>query len=190
MMKKLMASSIVATMLVTGAFSTAAFAQQGETATAKNPVAAAPANNTVQTSALTAQASSASTRADKLIAFAESLQGKVQYGYGKRITSDPNNMILDCSSFTQYVYKQALGVKMGWGANTQYKSFPKVAKANLRKGDLVFFSVSNPSKIGHLGIYIGGGKFIHNVNPKSDVVISDMTKGYWKKHYIDAARPL
>ncbi len=184
MMKKLMASSIVATMLVTGAFSTAAFAQQGETATA------APANNTVQSSALTAQATSASTRADKLIAFAESLQGKVQYGWGKRITSDPNKMILDCSSFTQYVYKQALGVKMGWGANRQYNAFKHIAKADLRKGDLVFFSVSNPSKIGHVGIYIGGGKFIHNLNPKNDVVISDLSKGYWKKHYIDAARPL
>jgi murein DD-endopeptidase / murein LD-carboxypeptidase len=118
------------------------------------------------------------------------LQGKVHYGYAKRVTSNPNNLILDCSSFTQYVYKQALGVKMGWGANTQHNAFPHVAKTDLHKGDLVFFSVSNPSKIGHVGIYIGGGKFIHNVNPKSNVVISDLTTGYWQRHYIDGARPL
>jgi murein DD-endopeptidase / murein LD-carboxypeptidase len=178
MMKKLMASSIIAALLIISTFSTAAFAYSRIV----QPSEPAPV--------LTDPTAPTSTQADKLIAFAVSLQGKVQYGYSKRVTSNPNKMILDCSSFTQYVYKQALGVKMGWGANKQYNAFPHITNADLRKGDLVFFSVSNPSKIGHVGIYIGDGKFIHNVNPKSDVVIADLTKGYWKKHYIDASRPI
>lgn len=133
--------------------------------------------------------SATSASADKLISYAKSLIGKVQYGYAKRVTSDPNHLVLDCSSFTQYVYKK-IGVSMRWGANLQHNAFPHVAKANLRKGDLVFFSVSTPGKIGHVGIYIGNGQFIHNVNPTSDVTISNLNTGYWSRHYISAARPL
>ncbi len=129
-------------------------------------------------------------KADKLIAFAESLQGKVQYQWGKRVTSNPAKMILDCSSYTQYVYKQTLGITMGWGANIQRDSFPAVAKKDLRKGDLVFFSVGTPGKIGHVGIYIGNGQFIHNVNPTKDVVISDLNSSYYTSHYIAASRPI
>ncbi|WP_058304491.1 SH3 domain-containing C40 family peptidase [Gorillibacterium timonense] len=126
--------------------------------------------------------------ADKLIAYAKSLVGKVEYKYSGRNTDNPNKLILDCSSYTQYVFKQALGITMKWGANLQHDAFPHVSKSNLRKGDLVFFSVSTPGKIGHVGIYIGDGKFIHNLNPANDVVISDINSTYWKNHYIDAAR--
>lgn len=129
-------------------------------------------------------------KADKLIDYAKSIMNKVEYQHAKRDTSNPNKLILDCSSYTQYVYKQALGITMRWGANVQFNGFPHVAKSNLRKGDLVFFSVSTPGKIGHVGIYIGDGKFIHNVNTKSDVVISDINSSYYKSHYINAARPI
>lgn len=131
-----------------------------------------------------------SAQAEKLIALARGLQGKVRYRYAKRVTSNPNQLILDCSSFTQYVYKQALGIHLPWGAKAQYKKFPHVAKVKLRMGDLVFFSVGNRKSIGHVGLYIGGGKFIHNVQASSDVVIHDLTQGYWKTRYLSAARPL
>lgn len=132
----------------------------------------------------------AAQKADKLIDYAKSLIGKVEYGYAKRDTSNPNRLLFDCSSYTQYVFKQALGINMGWGANAQYKAFPHVAKANLQKGDLVFFSVGTPGVIGHVGIYIGDGKFIHNLKPSADVLISDLSTGYWKNHYIDGARAI
>ena len=129
-------------------------------------------------------------KADKLIELAKSLQGKVEYQWGKRDTSNPARMIFDCSSYTQYVFKTSLGITMGWGANIQYDSFPKVAKKDLRKGDLVFFSVNVPDKIGHVGIYIGDGKFIHNVNPAKDVVIANINSTYYKNHYMSASRPI
>ncbi|GIP38486.1 hypothetical protein J31TS4_17660 [Paenibacillus sp. J31TS4] len=139
---------------------------------------------TVQTKA--AQTSAAS-KADRVINLAQSLQSKVRYVWGK---NDPSRMVFDCSSFTKYVFKQAAGVDMKWGANAQYNQFPKVAKANLRPGDLIFASVSTPGKIGHVGIYIGNGKMIHNLNPKNGVVVSDINTGYWKNHYVAAARPI
>ncbi|WP_438432773.1 C40 family peptidase [Gorillibacterium sp. sgz500922] len=132
-----------------------------------------------------AEAATASSTASKVISIAKSYQGKVQYQYGVRNTS---KLIFDCSSFTQFVYKK-VGITIPWGANAQTKSGTKITKtANLKPGDLVMFSVSTPGKIGHVGIYIGNGKFIHNLSPKYDVVISDLSKGSWNKKFISGTR--
>jgi len=132
-------------------------------------------------------------KADAIIAEAKRLMPIVQYQYSK---NDPKRMIFDCSSFTKYLYAKQ-GVKLWWGARRQYTDNTKISRSNLRKGDLVFFSTPATAKntdkvkrIGHVGIYIGNGKIIHNVNPKSDVVIADMTKGWWNTHYVAAARVL
>lgn len=129
--------------------------------------------------------------AQHIIANAERLQGKVQYHWG---VMDPSKMWFDCSSFTKYLFKQE-GINLRWGARKQYVDGIKISKNQLRPGDLVFFSVPSTvnaktayDKIEHVGIYIGNGKFIHNLNPKSDVTISNLNVGYWKNHYIAAAR--
>jgi cell wall-associated NlpC family hydrolase len=125
-------------------------------------------------------------QAAKVVEFAKSLQGKVSYSWGK---NDSNNLIFDCSSFTKYVFKQAAGIDLKWGANLQNNQFShKVAKTDLRPGDLIFSSVGTPGKIGHVGIYIGNGKMIHNLSPQYDVIISDITTGYWNNHFVTAAR--
>lgn len=127
----------------------------------------------------------AAQKADKLVSFAQSLKGKVKYKYG---VNDTKRLIFDCSSFTKYVYKQ-IGINLKWGANAQYKQGKKVSKSNLKKGDLVFLSVKTPGKIGHVGIYIGNGKFIHNTTGKVyGLTIGDLNKGYWKNRYVGAAR--
>ncbi|WP_058304217.1 C40 family peptidase [Gorillibacterium timonense] len=132
-----------------------------------------------------AEAATASSTASKVISIAKSYQGKVQYEYGVR---NESKLIFDCSSFTQFVYKKA-GIKLPWGANMQTKYGTKITKiSNLKPGDLVHFSVSTPGKIGHVGIYIGNGKFIHNLSPKYDVVISDMSSGNWKNRFIQGTR--
>ncbi|WP_438432772.1 C40 family peptidase [Gorillibacterium sp. sgz500922] len=132
-------------------------------------------------------AADAQIAANKVISIAESYQGKVQYVYGER---NPSKLIFDCSSFTQFVYGK-VGVSLPWGANAQTKSGAKITKiSNLKPGDLVMFSVSTPGKIGHVGIYIGDGKFIHNLSPKYDVVISDLSKGSWNKKFISGTRVL
>jgi len=128
--------------------------------------------------------------ADRIIAQAKSLQGKVQYAYGKY---DVNNLLFDCSSFTAYLYKQQ-GINLKWGARAQFLNGQEISKSQLRKGDLVFTSTSATTKytdykkIGHVGIYIGNGQMIHNVNTTSDVKISSITSGWYKDHYVAAAR--
>jgi cell wall-associated NlpC family hydrolase len=61
----------------------------------------------------------------------------------------------DCSGLVQYVYGR-VGVELPHDAAGQYLRGHRVARGALRAGDLVFFS-----GLGHVGIYAGGGKFIH-----------------------------
>ncbi|WP_442602280.1 C40 family peptidase [Paenibacillus sp. KN14-4R] len=141
----------------------------------------------VQAAVAVSSNTTASQKADAIINDAQSLMGKVRYVYGK---NDPKNLIFDCSSFTKFVYAKQ-GVNLKWGATSQSKQGQSIKNvSDLKKGDLVHFSVKDPNKIGHVGIYMGDGKFIHNLNPKNGVVISDMSKGYWAGKFIVGTRVL
>jgi cell wall-associated NlpC family hydrolase len=61
----------------------------------------------------------------------------------------------DCSGLVQYVYAK-VGIRLPHYAAGQYGHGRRVSRGSLRAGDLVFFS-----GLGHVGIYAGGGKFIH-----------------------------
>ncbi|PWW08629.1 NlpC/P60 family protein [Paenibacillus cellulosilyticus] len=105
-----------------------------------------------------AAATTASAKADSIIAYAKSLQGKVTYKFG---TNNTSKLIFDCSSFTKYVFGK-YGVSLKWGTSSQRLQGTYVAKSNLKKGDLIFFNNGKTSTINHVGIYIGNGQFIHN----------------------------
>jgi LysM repeat protein len=92
----------------------------------------------------------------------------------------------DCSGYTQYVFKQ-LGIDLPRTAAQQFNVGTSVSKANLQKGDLVFFTTykKGPS---HVGIYLGNGKFI-NANSKG-VSISSLNDSYWSSRYLGAKRVL
>jgi lipoprotein Spr len=127
-----------------------------------------------------AQAATVSAAPDRIISTAKSYMGKVRYHFGTR---DIQHLILDCSAFTQLVFKQN-GITIPWGSRAQsHVGTPVADKAHLRKGDLVMFSVSRPGRIGHVGIYIGNGKFISNTT-HSGVTINDLNSGYWKNRFI------
>ena len=61
----------------------------------------------------------------------------------------------DCSGLVQYVYSK-VGIPLPHYAAGQYGHGRRVSRGALKAGDLVFFS-----GLGHVGIYAGGGKFIH-----------------------------
>ncbi|MCS7459735.1 C40 family peptidase [Paenibacillus doosanensis] len=144
------------------------------------PISAHAATAEVQSTA------TASQKADKIIAKAKSLQGKVRYEFG---VNNPSKMIFDCSSFTKYVFGTQ-GVTLKWGSTAQSKQGTYVSKSNLKKGDLIFFSTTTPGKVNHVGIYIGNGQFIHNTIGSSvnGVIISDLSK--YSSRYITARRVL
>lgn len=121
--------------------------------------------------------------ANKIVNTAASFQGRVTYVFGSR---DLQRLRLDCSSFTQHVF-QLNGVQIPWGSKAQAKLGTYIPRNQLQPGDLVFFSVSTPGQINHVGIYIGNGQFINNL-PHKGVVIGDFNSSYWTSHYITGRR--
>lgn len=63
-----------------------------------------------------------------------------------------------------------------------------VSRSNLRAGDLIFFNTDGP--ISHVGIYIGGGEFIHASSGSGRITISDLSQSYYSSRYAGARRYL
>jgi cell wall-associated NlpC family hydrolase len=93
--------------------------------------------------------------------------------------STPNGF--DCSGFTAWVYAQ-VGVALPHNAAAQYGYGVPVDRSQLEPGDLVFFD-----GLGHVGLYIGGGQFIHAPHTGDVVKISSMV-GWYDSGYVGARR--
>jgi peptidoglycan DL-endopeptidase CwlO len=103
--------------------------------------------------------------------------GNSDYVFGGGRTSDDiANGRFDCSAFVHWSFAQA-GIEIGRNTNAIKKAGRQVSPANMQPGDLVFFDTYK--KDGHVGIYIGNGKFIGSQS-STGVAIADMTEGYWK----------
>ena len=76
----------------------------------------------------------------------------------------------DCSGFTSYVFAQ-VGVSLPHHAASQYNMGTPVSYDQLAPGDLVFFS-----GLGHAGIAIGGGQFVHAPHTGDVVKISSLSE--------------
>jgi cell wall-associated NlpC family hydrolase len=87
----------------------------------------------------------------------------------------------DCSGFVMYVFAQ-VGVSLPHNAAAQYGYGTPVSRSDLQPGDLVFFN-----GLGHDGIYIGGGQFIHSPHTGDVVKISSMT-GWYSSTFVGARR--
>jgi peptidoglycan DL-endopeptidase CwlO len=87
----------------------------------------------------------------------------------------------DCSGFIMYVYAQ-VGVSLPHNAAAQYGYGTPVDRSQLQPGDLVFFN-----GLGHAGIYVGGGSFIHSPHTGDVVKISSMS-GWYSSTYVGARR--
>ncbi|RUS49045.1 C40 family peptidase [Cohnella sp. AR92] len=150
--------------------------------------ASAATKQTVTTAAASSAALTSSQKADKIIALAESLKGKVTYKFN---VNNSSKLIFDCSSFTKYVFGK-YGVSLPWSSQKQSKAGTYVSKSNLKKGDLIFLSVGKPGVVNHVGIYIGNGKFIHNTIGAhwNGLLVSDINSSTYSKRYVTARRVL
>lgn len=94
----------------------------------------------------------------------------------------------DCSGFTRYVFGN-FGYKLGNVAANQTSLGTVVERNDLKTGDLLLFYNDGKTKIGHCGIYIGGGDFIHSANPERGVVIDNLnTSSYYSQRFVTARR--
>ena len=121
-------------------------------------------------------------KADDLLMNAMGLLG-VSYRWGGTKPSTG----LDCSGFIQYVFRQAWNVNLPRTSSEMAKVGIPVAKSDLQPGDLVFFSRYG-RRVGHVGMYIGDGKFIHAPSTGKKIQIANLDKAYYVKHYVGARR--
>lgn len=118
----------------------------------------------------------ADSKLDKTV---EKLIG-IDYDYGGTSTGG-----FDCSGFTGYVFEK-LGINLPRTSRDQAARGVKVARDELRPGDLVFFN-TNGRGISHVGIYVGEGKFAHSSSRKG-VTLSAMAESYYAKRFVTARR--
>ena len=116
-----------------------------------------------------------STLGGQAVAIAEQYLG-VPYVWGGASPSG-----FDCSGLTMYVYAQ-LGVSLPHNAAAQYGMGTPVPRDALEPGDLVFFD-----GLGHVGMYVGGGSFIHAPHTGTVVQISSLS-GWYSDNYVGARR--
>jgi cell wall-associated NlpC family hydrolase len=90
----------------------------------------------------------------------------------------------DCSGLISYVYAQ-VGVSLPHHAASQFSYGVPVDRSQLQPGDLVFFD-----GLGHAGIYIGGGQFIHAPHTGDVVKISSLSDGWYSSGWVGARRIL
>ena len=88
----------------------------------------------------------------------------------------------DCSGFVMFVYSQ-VGVSLPHNAAAQYGYGTPVSKSELQPGDLVFFN-----GLGHNGIYIGSGNFIHSPHTGDVVKISSLSQSWYASTWVGARR--
>ena len=88
----------------------------------------------------------------------------------------------DCSGLTMYVYAK-VGVYLPHNAAMQYGMGTPVSRSQLAPGDLVFFN-----GLSHVGMYIGGGRFVHAPHTGDVVKISSLSEYWYSATYVGARR--
>lgn len=123
------------------------------------------------------------SKGEEVVNYAKQYLG-CKYVYG---ASGPSTF--DCSGFTMYVFKH-FGISLSHSATAQSKKGTYVAKEDLQPGDLVFFKdYQTMDGIGHCGIYVGDGNFIHASSGTGYCVkLSTLLTGSYNTRYSTARR--
>lgn len=95
---------------------------------------------------------------------------------------------IDCSAFAFLLMSSVYGVaSLPRTSKEQYDAIRHIRRDELQEGDLVFFhTLGKRIAVTHVGVYLRNNKFVHA--SVSGVMISDMTDGYYDKHFVGAGR--
>jgi cell wall-associated NlpC family hydrolase len=96
---------------------------------------------------------------------------------------------VDCSGLVGAVYGEQ-GLDLPRTAAQQFAEGFAVAASDLRPGDLVFFRDTYKRGISHVGIYIGDGRFLHAAGRRHGVIVSELSRTYYRIRYAGARRPV
>jgi cell wall-associated NlpC family hydrolase len=139
---------------------------------------AAPNAKAPTTTRKLASTKAASAMSRRVVSYAKRFLG-VRYVYGG---SSPRSGF-DCSGFVRYVYAH-FGVSLPHSSYAQFGDGRRVSRGSLRPGDLVFFD-----GVGHVGLYVGNGRFIHAPHTGTRVQITTLA-GWYSARFSGARRVL
>jgi cell wall-associated NlpC family hydrolase len=91
----------------------------------------------------------------------------------------------DCSGLVQYVFA-LYGIALPRVVHDQYRAGRHIKVDDLEPGDLVFFAADG--NVTHVGIVIGGDRFVHAPNSRGVVRVDTFATGYWGEHLAGARR--
>jgi len=89
----------------------------------------------------------------------------------------------DCSGFVRFVYAH-FGLNLPHSSYADFGLGVSVSRQSLRPGDLVFFD-----GVGHVGMYVGNGRFIHAPHTGTSVQVTSLSDPWYRASY-DGARRL
>ncbi len=93
----------------------------------------------------------------------------------------------DCSGLTMTVYRLN-GLELPRSARAQFGAGTPVSRSAARQGDLVFFATGRGGRVSHVGIYTGGGEFIHAPGRGKTIRMASLDSAYFRARYKGARR--
>jgi cell wall-associated NlpC family hydrolase len=105
----------------------------------------------------------------------------VPYRWGGESTTDG----FDCSGLTMVVY-QLNGLELPRTSADQWRAGRPVDRREMALGDLVFFSARGGRHISHVGIYLGGDRFLHAPGRGSTIQAASLSSDYFRTRYVGA----
>ena len=121
------------------------------------------------------------TRSEEVV-----VQAVSQLGTPYRWGGESAETGFDCSGLTQHAF-QAANIELPRTSYQQYRATSRIERDELRPGDLVFFRLKG-KRVDHVGIYVGGNRFIHAPSRGKDVSFARLDNAYWSRNYIGAGR--
>jgi len=109
-----------------------------------------------------------------------SQQVGIAYRYG-----GADNSGFDCSGLVFYAYSNA-GTRVARTTAGLWDSLQPVPRDRLRVGDVLFFNIDG--KVAHVGMYLGGGRFVHAPSTGRSVVVTDLDSDFYRKAFVRGGR--
>ena len=107
----------------------------------------------------------------------------VPYRWG----GEDRNNGFDCSGLTMVCYRLN-GLNLPRNSRSQYQAGTSVQQHALAQGDLVFFATQGGTRVTHVGLYIGNGKFIHAPRTGKTVRIENLSNRFFARTYVGGRR--
>jgi len=93
----------------------------------------------------------------------------------------------DCSGLVFYTYTQA-GYDVPRTSQEQFRVTRKISLGEANPGDLMFFQ--DQTKLSHVGIYLGDGRFVHAPSSGQSVAVADLGLPYYRERLVAIGRLL